>query len=116
MLNRIFVYGSLRLAHDNKFARLLHESSTFLGEASMRGRKQQIGEYSGMVPAFNDTDRVDGEVFEMRDPGGILNELDVYEGPDYQREIQPALLSASHSLDCWVYLYLPKVVNRADQS
>ena len=102
MLNRIFVYGTLRRAHDNKFARLLHESSTFLGEARMRGCKQQIGEYSGMAPPLTDADWVDGEVFEMRDPGGMLKQLDAYEGPDYPRQIQPALLSGGQPLDCWV--------------
>ncbi len=109
MLNLIFVYGSLRRVYTNQHARLLHQSARYMGTARMRGRKYQIGRYPGMKPALNGNDWVEGEVYEMQAPAVLFKKFDYYEGPDYQREIQPAMLSTGRPVDCWVYRYVPEI-------
>ena len=115
MLNRIFVYGSLRRVYTNQYARLLHQSSTYNGTARIRGRKYQIGRYPGMKPPVTNNDWVEGEVYEINAPAGLFKRFDYYESPDYQREIRPATLSTGQPVDCWVYLYLPDVLDQAAQ-
>ncbi len=106
MLNRIFVYGSLRRGYDNRYAQLLHANATFLGEARMRGRKVQAGEYLGMKGALTAEDWVEGEIFEMHNAQTLLPQLDSYEGEEYERRPQMAALADRRELECWVYLYL----------
>ena len=109
MLNRIFVYGSIRRVYTNQYARLLHQSSNYMGKARMRGRKYQIGRYPGMKPPATDNDWVEGEVYEINFPINLFKQFDYYESPDYQREIKLALLASGQPVDCWVYLYVPEV-------
>ena len=115
MLNRIFVYGSLRRVYTNQYARLLHQSANYMGKARMRGRKFQIGRYPGMKPPATNNDWVEGEVYEITAPANLFKQFDYYESPDYQREIRPATLSTGRPVDCWVYLYVPEVVEKDAQ-
>ena len=82
----------------------------------MAGRLVQAGEYPGMRPELTADDWVDGELFELHEPGGILKQLDEYEGPSYPRAQRAATLADGEVLECWVYLYLPEVVDSPDQA
>jgi len=71
---RVFVYGTLRREGSNHFRM---EGSSFLGEATVRGRLYKIDWYPGLVldPAG---DPVPGEVFEVGPEQ--LAALDEFEG------------------------------------
>ena len=116
MLTRLFVYGTLRRSYRNKYARHLHASATYLGKARMQGRKIPAGKYFGLVPALTESDWVEGDVFDLREPESLFTVLDSYEGPNYPRQIQPAKIDTGEQLDCWVYLYAPQIGNRLDQA
>ena len=116
MTNNLFVYGTLRLGYSNQYAVLLHAASTFLGTARMAGHLEQAGEYTGMRPARSGGDWVEGEVFAIHDSDAIFKQLDEYEGADYVRWLQAAVLADGETVECWVYLHLPQVVHSADQT
>ena len=102
----LFVYGTLRRASSNDFARLLHETSTFVSAGRLRGSLYRISHYPAWL---EDSDGwVVGEIWQPRDAGSLLRELDDYEGPDYQRLIR-TVATGSGPRECWVYLYLSSI-------
>lgn len=83
MLDRLFVYGTLRRAFDNEHARMLHARSDFLGEYSVPGEIYSVQWYTGFIAGRNGT--VHGELFRLHDPEPTLAALDEYEGEDFER-------------------------------
>jgi gamma-glutamylcyclotransferase (GGCT)/AIG2-like uncharacterized protein YtfP len=81
--NILFVYGTLRSGFDNRYAKLLHANSEFLGPATVMGSLFQIGDYLGYRP--EPRGEVPGELYRLNDPDELFPILDDYEGPDYQR-------------------------------
>lgn len=79
---KIFVYGTLKRAYSNEYARFLHSNSVFLGEASVKGRLYLLGWYPGLVLS-PDGYEVYGEVYEVKHNLPEVTEmLDEYEGVD----------------------------------
>jgi gamma-glutamylcyclotransferase (GGCT)/AIG2-like uncharacterized protein YtfP len=79
------VYGTLRRAFDNEYARLLRASAEFEREASVRGRLQAVGAYMAFAP--DGDDEVRGELYRLREPERTLAALDDYEGEEYERVV-----------------------------
>ena len=80
----LFVYGTLRRGSEKAFARLLHETSDYVAAGRLRGSLYQIGAaYPGWVE--DSSDWVVGDIFQPRDAGSLLRELDEYEGAEYAR-------------------------------
>ena len=99
----LFVYGTLRSGYGNAFARLLHDTSDFVSTGRLRGSLYRIGHYAGWV---EDSDGwVTGEIWQPRDSGSVLGELDEYEGAEYRRLIRTVEASEGPR-QCWVYLYV----------
>lgn len=99
----LFVYGTLRRGSGNAFARLLQDTSDFVATGRVRGSLYRIAEYPAWV---EDSDGwVTGEIWQPRDAGSLLRELDEYEGAEYRREIRNVETEAG-ARECWVYLYV----------
>jgi gamma-glutamylcyclotransferase (GGCT)/AIG2-like uncharacterized protein YtfP len=111
----LFVYGSLRSACDNPYARLLREESDYLGRASVIGRLYRVDWYPGLI--IRDKDRgggvVRGEVFRLRDAEALLEVIDSYEGcgaedprqSEFSRARTAAVLDSGEIVACWIYVY-----------
>lgn len=77
---KIFVYGTLKRAYSNEFARFLHSNSLYLGEATVKGYLYLLDWYPGLV-LDNSGYEVFGEVFEVKHNVKEVSEmLDDYEG------------------------------------
>lgn len=103
-VRHLFVYGTLRPggAAPREIRRTLEVGADHLGPARARGRLLVAG--SGSYPALvrdGAGGPVAGDVYRLRDPGGVLEALDRYEGrrPDgsglYRREAVPVRLVGS---------------------
>ena len=110
--NRLFVYGTLLGSLSNSMADYLKRESQFLGEAYLRGRLYDLGQYPGLVPDENSPYLVYGHVFELYSPETALKILDHYEdipdGKETTNEYIRSLLNVSlenKPFDCWVYIY-----------
>lgn len=80
MTNYLFVYGTLKRAFSNEYARFLGSNAAYIGEASVRGRLYLLEGYPGLVLAEGGYD-VYGEVFEVtRNHLEVFEMLDHYEG------------------------------------
>ena len=102
----LFVYGTLRNGSEHAFARLLRETSDLVGPGRLRGSLYRIAGYPGWVEdseAF-----VTGDIFQPRDAGSLMRELDEYEGPEYER-VRRMVETTSGERECWVYLYIQPV-------
>lgn len=99
----LFVYGTLRRGFENKYAQLLHAHSRFLSGAKMPGRLIQRNGYTAAVVSDQPGEWVSGELFELVAPK-ILEELDEYEGSDYERVLVTVLLEDGEDRETWVYL------------
>jgi gamma-glutamylcyclotransferase (GGCT)/AIG2-like uncharacterized protein YtfP len=95
----LFVYGTLRGAFDNPWARKLRAEAAFGGSATVRGSIFRIAHYPGFreIP----DGEVQGELWRMTDPAGTLTGLDDYEGPEYER----VLVRVSTGETAWIYRY-----------
>lgn len=103
-VRHLFVYGTLRRggAAPREIRRRLEEGADHLGPARTRGRLLVAG--SGSYPALvrdGVGGPVTGDVYRLRDPGGVLEALDRYEGRRsdgsglYRREAVPVRLVGS---------------------
>ncbi len=112
MLNWIFTYGTLMRGIPSRFGNFLEANGMFLGEAQMRGRLYDLGNYPGLVYDEDHGRLVTGHIFEIMDAARVLEQLDRYEGIDpgspppyeYRRVIRPALWRGKR-VACWVYEY-----------
>lgn len=109
----LFVYGTLRSAFENPYARRLRKQAVLLGPAKMRGRLYSLGAYPGMKPSFEPDDWVIGELYRLDKPPKLLAFLDAYEVCDprdgayreFERITATAHLVGGRCLAAWVYLY-----------
>jgi gamma-glutamylcyclotransferase (GGCT)/AIG2-like uncharacterized protein YtfP len=111
----LFVYGSLRQDAGHGMHHLLaaHDAS-LVGPATVRGELYTLGEYSGLVPRSDTTDRVRGELYELEaaDVERALNALDDYEGlgdessppHEYRRELLPVEIGDGRQVKAWAYV------------
>jgi gamma-glutamylcyclotransferase (GGCT)/AIG2-like uncharacterized protein YtfP len=125
----LFVYGTLK--RDSPMHYLLADSAEFVEEAIVLGHLYVVSyvvsdlseHYPGLVLSTKTSDRVQGEVYRLREPGVILPRLDDYEGCDlafpqtteYVRRKEWIILKNDRSLEAWIYVYnqsiqgLPKI-------
>lgn len=76
----LFVYGTLMQGFQNGFARHLHANATLVGPASFQGRLYRISYFPGAIFDADAPGYVHGEVWQLHNPGDILQKLDHYEG------------------------------------
>jgi gamma-glutamylcyclotransferase (GGCT)/AIG2-like uncharacterized protein YtfP len=104
-MDLLFVYGTLRSAFQNRYARLLAEEGKLLGSARVRGRLYDLGRYPGMELSSAPEERVAGELYELRAGARTLEILDEYEGDEFTRMTVGALLDTGEQMAVWVYVY-----------
>jgi gamma-glutamylcyclotransferase (GGCT)/AIG2-like uncharacterized protein YtfP len=104
LLDRLFVYGTLRPGSDNEHATRLAQSARHIGAARIRGQLFRVLHYPALGPPQSEQDWVAGDVFE-----GITNhlllQLDAYEGEEYIRHVAEITLDDGRTLAAYVYLY-----------
>jgi gamma-glutamylcyclotransferase (GGCT)/AIG2-like uncharacterized protein YtfP len=108
MLDRLFVYGTLRKDIGNsRFHVLAREARevTFVGHARIQGRLFDLGTYPGLVLSDDPGARVRGEVYALSNPQEILSRLDDYEGSEFERVERDVVLDSGASGKAWVYIY-----------
>jgi len=94
MLNLLFVYGTLRSAFDNEYARLLRSQADLVGRAIVTGSIYRVQHFPAFRP--EPAGEVHGELYRLRDPEATLKILDEYEGSEFERVV----VNGS-----WIYQY-----------
>ena len=100
----LFVYGTLKSAFRNRYARRLRREGRLAGLATMPGRLYRVRWYPGMRASRRSGDVVTGELYRLRQPSKTLAVLDEYEDR-YRRELHTATLASGQKRRCWVYIY-----------
>jgi gamma-glutamylcyclotransferase (GGCT)/AIG2-like uncharacterized protein YtfP len=98
----LFVYGTLRRANDNPWARRLHRAADFAGVGSVKGKLGRVGRYFAVLP--KGSRRIKGELFRLKSPCHTLVLLDRYEGAAYERVQLPIRLHSGRTVEAWVYV------------
>ena len=112
---RLFVYGTLRPVHRNKYALMLARTGTYLGRARISGRLYRIGHFPGLKLEHSGESWATGDVFGLRDARRTLRVLDEYEGSDFKRTTAPVLLDSGEWIDAQVYIYCRSVAGKRRQ-
>jgi gamma-glutamylcyclotransferase (GGCT)/AIG2-like uncharacterized protein YtfP len=100
----LFVYGTLKQGGPIEARRPLAEGGHFLMQGSVAGRLYLADGYPALVPGG--TGRVEGEIYELKEPLPTLAALDAYEGPGYQRRLLPALFKdQGFEIECWAWVW-----------
>lgn len=105
-MDRLFVYGTLRLGSTNAYAQKLASEAHHVGRGQIRGRLYRVTHYPALAEPQRGDDFVTGDVFEGIS-GELWRELDGYEGDEYVRESTEVLLESGESVTAFVYRYLP---------
>ena len=112
----LFVYGTLRTIAAHPMHNYLRGFSDFLGPATVRGIKVDLGGYPGLLPSGDPDALVDGELYRIHEGASeeLFDALDRYEGcsaddpepHEYFRHRQDVTLAEdSQVYEAWVYLY-----------
>jgi gamma-glutamylcyclotransferase (GGCT)/AIG2-like uncharacterized protein YtfP len=108
----LFVYGTLRRDTKHELFHLLARHAKFLGEAVVRGKLYDLGDYPGMI--YPERGRVIGEIYAVDSPQweSVIKRLDEYEGcttadpepHEYKREVINAQLADGKTVPAWAYV------------
>lgn len=107
---RLFVYGTLKRGISNPWARRLWARARFAGEATLPGRLYDLGSYPAFVEEDAAAGLVHGEVAELED-AGVLEDLDRYEGSQYERLPRRVRMQDGREREAWVYVYRAPLVH-----
>lgn len=118
LLNKLFVYGTLRAGHD-AHETLKAAGAKMLGAGKVRGTLHFPGDYPGLVRDGGPDSFVRGEVYELRNPEADLRILDEYEEFDasdfprslFVRKRSSVYMSDGSRVSAWVYFYNRPVVH-----
>lgn len=111
---QLFVYGSLRSGFRNPAYQYLTQHFRLIGEAVVKGKFFDKGEYPVAVPVSEDN-FIYGELYELKNPdefGWVFGQLDDYEGlnteegetPWYRRDLV-SVYRDGNSSNAWIYWY-----------
>lgn len=111
---RIFVYGSLRSGFPSDAYQYISKYFTLIGEAKVKGKLYDLGEYPAALPT-NDDCFIVGELYNITNVDEFnraMEQLDDYEGlhvefgekPLYRRKLANVFLNDT-SVKAWVYWY-----------
>jgi gamma-glutamylcyclotransferase (GGCT)/AIG2-like uncharacterized protein YtfP len=110
----VFVYGSLRRGFQSAAYEYISRYFNFFGEAKVKGKLFDLGEYPGAVPTQEDS-FIKGELYIVKTDSEFswaIAQLDDYEGvlvepnekPLYRREIADIYLNDA-IVPAWIYWY-----------
>lgn len=106
------MYGTLRKGLDNAMSNWLRDHVDYAGCGTYNGELYLVDYYPGATPSQIKDSLVHGDLYNIRDPLMVLNELDAYEeyGPDfpqpneYVRTIQ-SIHTTHGDIKAWMYMY-----------
>lgn len=101
---RLFVYGTLKRGSANPWSRRLWSQAVFLGAATVAGRLYDLGAFPALVETADGDSVVQGELAELA-ATQLLELLDAYEGPQYERVLRSARLEDGTEREAWVYVW-----------
>ena len=110
----VFVYGSLRSGFQSTAYEYISRYFIFFGEAKVKGKLFDLGEYPGAVPTQDDS-FIRGELYIVKNENEFswaIAQLDDYEGvlvepnekPMYRREIADIYVNDA-IVPAWIYWY-----------
>ena len=110
----VFVYGSLRSGFQSTAYEYISRYFNFFGEAKVKGKLFDLGEYPGAVPTQDDS-FIRGELYIVKNENEFswaIAQLDDYEGvlvepnekPLYRREIADIYVNDA-IVPAWIYWY-----------
>jgi gamma-glutamylcyclotransferase (GGCT)/AIG2-like uncharacterized protein YtfP len=110
----VFVYGSLRRGFQSTAYEYISRYFNFFGEAKVKGKLFDLGEYPGAVPTHEDS-FIKGELYIVKTESEFswaIAQLDDYEGvlveanekPLYRREIADIYVNDA-IVPAWIYWY-----------
>jgi gamma-glutamylcyclotransferase (GGCT)/AIG2-like uncharacterized protein YtfP len=99
----LFAYGTLRPGLAPEEIAPVVEKLRPLGEGFVNGKLYDLGDYPGAVIDPASPWIIYGTVYELPEDAEVLRQLDAYEGPEYLRIEQLAVLTAGGVVNCWVY-------------
>jgi len=110
----VFVYGSLRSGFQSTAYEYISRYFNFFGEAKVKGKLFDLGEYPGAVPTQEDS-FIKGELYIVKNENEFswaIAQLDDYEGvivepnekPLYRREIADIYVNDA-IVPAWIYWY-----------
>jgi gamma-glutamylcyclotransferase (GGCT)/AIG2-like uncharacterized protein YtfP len=115
----IFVYGTLKRRSRHPMARRLAQTARWVGAARLAGRLYDLGRFPGLKPPRNESDWVQGDVYDLgASVSELMAELDVYENAEsppptpYERTETSAILDAGGECTVWAYWYQGAVTER----
>jgi gamma-glutamylcyclotransferase (GGCT)/AIG2-like uncharacterized protein YtfP len=111
---QLFVYGSLRSGFHNPVYEYISRFFTFVGEAKVKGKLFDLGEYPAAIPADEDVFII-GELYiakNQQEFSWAIGQLDDYEGLDveegetplYERKVTEVHINDKVT-QAWVYWY-----------
>ncbi|WP_420146640.1 gamma-glutamylcyclotransferase family protein [Spirosoma sp.] len=109
----LIVYGTLRPAFSNSYARHLRQHSQYVGEGSFPGLLFDLGTYPGAIYQEDSPQAVQGTIFDIsHHKQTLLAYLDAYEGISDQfqqpHEYHRTIIQVNGPgkiLNCWFYQY-----------
>lgn len=110
----LFVYGSLRSGFHSPAYEYISRYFNFVGDAKVKGRLYDLGEYPAAVPVDTD-DFIIGELYVIKNQSEYswaIGQLDDYEGVDveegetqlYRRELADIYIG-DKIVKAWIYWY-----------
>lgn len=107
----LFVYGTLRKDFGNELHKLITRNSEFIGMATYQGKMYNIGEYPGIIPSDDSSNKVIGELYKLTNSVRLIRILDEYEEyyPENEAEsifVRNAITVSIDGTDYESYSYL----------
>ncbi len=120
---KLFVYGSLRSGFRNPVYSYLTKYFHLLGEAVVKGKLYDMGEYPVAVPT-DEEKFISGELYSINDPlefSWAIAQLDDYEGlnaeegeqPLYKRE-EVLAYQQGQPVKTWIYWFNGSISNQPE--
>lgn len=112
--DKLFVYGSLRRGYP-LHGRLKRLRARLLGVGTVQAQWREESRYPGALPSGSPSNRIEGELFLLRNPEEDLAVLDALEEVDgsrpekslYERQLGRVRLATGQQFLAWVY-FLPR--------
>jgi gamma-glutamylcyclotransferase (GGCT)/AIG2-like uncharacterized protein YtfP len=104
LVNRLFVYGTLRLGAMNEHAVWLAAHTRHMGAARIPGQLFRVSHYPALGPPVRKEDWVKGDLFEGL-TAAMLQRLDDYEGAEYARRLSEITMDDGRTLAAYIYCW-----------
>ncbi len=111
MTTLLFVYGTLLRRSRHPMARALAQRARYAGAAKVRGRLYDLGRYPGLGEPREETDWVDGDLYDLGEGTTTLAEMDAYELAEsplpayFDRQLGDVTRCDGTPVAAWVYWY-----------